>query len=621
MKFLHKIIITVSIILTLSLGLLSANIYLQVKTGVEQQVSDSVNELTDSMSNHIEEVLASKDNLTAFATSLMGEDFSDESFLNAFGQPTIMEQFELAGIGREDGTWIGNNPNWQPPNFVPSKRGWYKQAKAEDKLVFTLPYADASTGEILISIAAPLKKGNQFMGAIFTDVSLKDLANISNSANLFGAGYAFIVSNDGNFVAHPNSKLNGKPMNELFKTTVNITNQPIEMEIEGKLSTVVFRTLPDYGWAMGVVLDNEIINDPIVSLRNQAITYSLIAIILALFIMQTVLNHLMKPLDTFNQAMESIACGEGDLTQRLNTKLDPEFAQIAKSFNQFSMRIQELIKQVKTTSSSIMTESTQVATGASHSAKSMEQQNQEVVQLATAMTEMAQTAAEVANNAQSAAKIVQDVDEAVVQGVEAVGHTVSSITDLSVQIDQAVNVVKELENDTVSIESILSVITEIAGQTNLLALNAAIEAARAGETGRGFAVVADEVRGLAARTQDATSEIKEKIEKLQSGVAAVVSVMDSSKATTETTVDKANLANEANSQIRDNVSQIIDMNLQIASAAEEQSVVAEEMSKNTSNINDLSEDVLRVATETNTAMKIQVDDITNQEALLNQFKV
>ncbi|WP_085300074.1 methyl-accepting chemotaxis protein [Cognaticolwellia mytili] len=621
MKFLHKIIITVSIILTLSLGLLSANIYLQVKAEIDQQVSDSVNELTSSMSNHVEEVLSSKANLTAYATSLLAEDFSDESFLNSFGQPMIMEQFELAGIGREDGSWIGNNPNWQPPNFVPSARGWYKQAKSEDKLVFTLPYADASTGEILISIAAPLKKGNQFFGAIFTDVSLKDLASISNSANLFGAGYAFIVSNDGNFVAHPNAELNGKPMAELFNTTVNITNQPIEMEVSGKQSTVVFRTLPDYGWAMGVVLDNEIINQPITSLRNQAITYSLIAIILALFIMQAVLNHLMKPLDTFNQAMESIACGEGDLTQRLNTKLEPEFAQIAKSFNQFSIRIQELIKQVKTTSSSIMAESTQVATGAGDSAKSMEQQNQEVVQLATAMTEMAQTAAEVANNAQSAAKIVQDVDEAVIQGVEAVGHTVSSITDLSVQIDQAVNVVRELENDTVSIESILSVITEIAGQTNLLALNAAIEAARAGETGRGFAVVADEVRGLAARTQNATSEIKEKIEKLQSGVAAVVSVMDSSKVTTETTVDKANLANEANSQIRDNVSQIIDMNLQIASAAEEQSVVAEEMSKNTSNINDLSEGVLRVATETNAAMKIQVDDITNQEELLNQFKV
>jgi methyl-accepting chemotaxis protein len=621
MKFLHKIIITVSIILTLSLGLLSTNIYLQVKSEIDQQVSDSVNELTDSMSNHVEEVLASKANLTAYATSLLGEDFSDASFLNAFGQPTIMEQFELAGIGREDGSWIGNNPNWQPPNFVPSNRGWYKQAKNEDKLVFTLPYADASTGEILISLAAPLKKGGQFFGAIFTDVSLKDLANISNSANLFGAGYAFIVSNDGNFVAHPNAELNGKPLKNLFKTTIDISETPIEMEVEGKMSTVLFRVMPDYGWAMGIVLDNEIINQPINSLRNQAILYSSIAIILAIIILQRILSHLMKPLETFNQAMEGIASGEGDLTQRLDTNLEPEFSQLANNFNQFSMRIQELIQQVKVTSNNIMRESTQVADGAAHSAESMEQQNQEVVHLATAMTEMAQTASEVANNAQSAAQIVQEVDTAVVQGVEAVGHTVNSITDLSVQIDQAVTVVNELENDTVSIESILSVITEIAGQTNLLALNAAIEAARAGESGRGFAVVADEVRGLAARTQDATSEIKEKIEKLQSGVAAVVTVMDNSKTTTEVTVNKANLANETNSQIRASVLQITDMNLQIASAAEEQSIVAEEMSRNTSNINDLSQDVLRVATETNTAMKLQVEEVGNQEELLNQFKV
>lgn len=594
---------------------------MQVESELDKQVNASVDEITQSMSMNIEEVLTSKANLTAYATSLLGSDFSDESFLNAFGQDTIQNEFELAGIGREDGTWVGNDPSWQPPNFVPANRGWYQDAKAAGKLVFTLPYADASTGEILVSLAAPLKKDNQFIGAIFTDVSLKKLATISNSTDLFGAGYAFIVSNDGNFVAHPDASLNGKPLKDFFKTTVNISEEPIEMEVEGKMSTVLFRVLPEYGWAMGVVLNNEIINQPIHNLRNQAILYSTIAIILAIIILQQVLRHLMKPLEVFNKAMQSIASGEGDLTQRLDTNLEPEFSQLASNFNQFSVRIQDLIIQVKATSSSIMSESTQVADGAGQSAQSMEQQNEEVVHLATAMTEMAQTASEVANNAQSAAQIVQDVDTAVVQGVEAVGHTVSSITELSVQIDQAVTVVKELEHDTVSIESILSVITEIAGQTNLLALNAAIEAARAGESGRGFAVVADEVRGLAARTQDATSEIKEKIEKLQSGVAAVVTVMDNSKTTTETTVDKANLANDTNSRIRESVLQITDMNLQIASAAEEQSIVAEEMSRNTSNINDLSQDVLKVATETNTAMKLQVEEMVTQETLLNQFKV
>lgn len=237
------------------------------------------------------------------------------------------------------------------------------------------------------------------------------------------------------------------------------------------------------------------------------------------------------------------------------------------------------------------------------------------------MTEMASTASEVAANAQSAAEAVQDADNAVGEGVEAVGHTVDAIAQLSEQIEQAVEVVQELEHDTTSIESILGVINEIAGQTNLLALNAAIEAARAGESGRGFAVVADEVRSLAARTQESTSEIRAKIEKLQGGVAAVVSVMDQSKQTTGSTVERAEMANQTNAKIRENIRRITDMNLQIASAAEEQSLVAEEMNRNTSNISNLSQQVKESAGNAAALMDSQVHEVQKHERLLNQFVV
>lgn len=212
-------------------------------------------------------------------------------------------------------------------------------------------------------------------------------------------------------------------------------------------------------------------------------------------------------------------------------------------------------------------------------------------------------------------------DSAVSRGVEAVGNTVESISQLSEHIDLAVVKVQELEGDTASIESILGVINEIAGQTNLLALNAAIEAARAGESGRGFAVVADEVRSLAARTQDSTSEIRDKIEKLQEGVSAVVSVMADSKKTTETTVERAETANQTNAEVRENIRKITDMNLQIASAAEEQSLVAEEMNRNTSNISSLSQQVKESAAQAADAMTNQVGQVREHERLLNQFIV
>ncbi|WP_420589468.1 methyl-accepting chemotaxis protein [Bacterioplanoides sp.] len=623
MKFAHKIVITSSVILAISLITLSLNQYFNVKQQIDKQVSDSVDEIVTAMSMNIQEVMATKADLTAYSVSQLGSNFSDEHFREVFSQPIIKKHFLLAGLGREsDGSFIGNDPNWSPSNYDPRKRMWYQEAKSQGKLLFTAPYADAATGEILISTAMPVYESGRFYGAIFTDVSLKGLAEISNRANLFGAGYAFIVSADGDFIAHPEAKYNGKPMSEVFGSQLNTaSSEPVAIELNGKKTWVQFNSLDGLGWHLGVALNDDIVHASIYSLRNDAIIYSLIAIALAIVVLGGIINKLMQPLRELNDAMRDVATGEGDLTRRLKTNSDVEFASLAKNFNIFAEKLQDMIRRVKEIGDNINDSTARVAAGAASSASAMTQQSEEVEHLATAMTEMASTASEVASNAQSAAEAVQTADDAVGRGVEAVSHTVDSIANLSEQIEQAVDKVQELEQDTASIESILGVINEIAGQTNLLALNAAIEAARAGESGRGFAVVADEVRSLAARTQDSTSEIRDKIEKLQGGVAAVVSVMDQSKNTTNDTVERVEMANQTNAEVRESIRKITDMNLQIASAAEEQSLVAEEMNRNTSNISSLSQQVKESAANAASSMEHQVGEVREHERLLNQFVV
>ena len=623
MKFAHKIVITSAAILAVSLTLLSVNQYLSVRQQIDSQVNSSVNELVQSMSRHIQEVMATKADLTRYAVSALGEDFSDQNFRTVFDKPVIKEHFLLAGLGREsDGSFIGNDPNWSPSNYDPRKRMWYQEARKQGKLLFTPPYADAATGEILISTAVPVYQSGQFYGAIFTDVSLQALAEISNSADLFGAGYAFIISGEGNFIAHPEAKYNGKPSAEVFGKALNTdTTDPIAMQLNGKKTWIKFAPLQGLNWHLGVALQDDVVYAAVNDLRRDAIVYSLIALLISIVALGTIITRLMQPLKALNDAMRDVATGEGDLTRRLNTHSDAEFASLANHFNTFAEKLQSLIQQVKVIGDNIMAGTEQVEAGASMSATAMEQQNEEVEHLATAMTEMASTASEVAANAQSAAEAVQVADSAVSRGVEAVGHTVESIEQLSHQMDSAVEKVQELEQDTASIETILGVINEIAGQTNLLALNAAIEAARAGESGRGFAVVADEVRSLAARTQDSTLEIRDKIEKLQGGVAAVVSVMDQSKQTTNISMEKAETANQTNAEVRENIRKITDMNLQIASAAEEQSLVAEEMNRNTSNISSLSQQVKDSASQAADAMTTQVEQVREHERLLNQFIV
>ena len=621
MKFLHKIVISASLILILSLGGLSSYQYFQVKQQINSQVTQSIAEITDSMSDNIESVMAEKSDLIHFATALFENELTDENFQQVLGQAVIKKHFILAGMGLESGHFIGNDPSWQPLNYDPRKRMWYQEAKKQGKQLFTAPYADASTGEILVSVAAPLFNNGEFKGAMFADISLKALADISNKANLFGAGDAFIVGNSGNFIAYPDASKNGKPMSEVFGHQLDIGQNTTHITIDGKEYSVIFTPLSGLDWSLGVVLDEDIIYAAADKLRGDAIFYSLLALVLATLLMAALIKRLMKPLEILNQAMEDVASGEGDLTRRLATDSDAEFASLAHSFNRFVIKLQGLIQQVKTIGGEVALGTEMTTEGAKAAARAMERQTQEVEQLATAMHEMSVTASEVASNAQTAAYAVQQADTAVSNGAMAVDQTTSSIDHLSEQIAQASEVVKELEADTVSIESILSVINEIAGQTNLLALNAAIEAARAGESGRGFAVVADEVRSLAARTQESTSEIKDKIEKLQMGVAAVVNVMDESRGTTTETVVKASTANDTLKDIRQSIQEITDMNLQIASAAEEQSQVAEEMNKNTANIKDLTVEVTENANQADLAMVAQMKQVKEQEGLLNQFIV
>ncbi len=202
-----------------------------------------------------------------------------------------------------------------------------------------------------------------------------------------------------------------------------------------------------------------------------------------------------------------------------------------------------------------------------------------------------------------------------------VTKTTKAIDTLSATIDAAVDDVKVLESATANIETVLKVINDIADQTNLLALNAAIEAGRAGESGRGFAVVADEVRTLAQRTQQSTTEIRNMIDFLQSGANAVAVAMSHSKDTASSAVNQAQGANEALEKIRLAIHLISDMNIQIASAAEEQSLVAEEINNNTVKIKDLSDLVAESADEAIMSMQIQTENNRDPDAILNKFKV
>ncbi|HHF3131176.1 TPA: methyl-accepting chemotaxis protein [Vibrio diabolicus] len=623
MKFRHKVVIASSFLLLITVSLLSTQQVMTIRSQTQEHIDSSVNEILTSVGNTVQSEMNAKKDLARSITEVIELNPSSHNYVqNILERPTPKASFLAIGFGYEsNGFVIENDDGWEAgPDYDPRQRPWFIAAKNKGDLVVTDPYVDASSKNVIISVGTPVKENGQFLAGMFYDLELTTLSDLVNQVNLFDAGYLFLVTADGTTIAHPQSKYNGEKVGS-YLPQVDLTQSTQHIEIDGDRYMVNLTHIPGENWYVGSVIDEAIAYSAVGELRNSAIIYSIIAVIASVIALTLLIRTLMRPLDTLNNAIKDVASGKGDLTQRLETDTDQEFSELATNFNTFMENLQQQIIESKSISDQILNGTQITAEGAKDSAGAIQTQLQELEQLATAMHEMSVTATEVANNAQGAASAAKEADQATVEGSSVVGESTQTINMLSDSIDLAVEEVQVLESATANIETILKVINDIADQTNLLALNAAIEAARAGESGRGFAVVADEVRTLAQRTQESTTEIRTMIEQLQSGASSVANAMHQSKGSAVEAVEKADLANNALQRIRDAIQRISDMNLQIASAAEEQSLVAEEINNNTVNIKDLSTQVAESANRTNDAMQAQQEDVHKQDQILNRFTV
>jgi len=295
------------------------------------------------------------------------------------------------------------------------------------------------------------------------------------------------------------------------------------------------------------------------------------------------------------------AMAKGDLTSKVELTGKDEFAWMSGEYTNARKGFTDVIKNIISGSTHLASAAEELSAITTQGSQGVARQQSEIQQVATAMEEMSATVQEVAKNAASAAAAAQEADSQSKEGFIVVNQTVQTINSLADEVRRTAEVVEKLKGDCLSIGTVLDVIRDIAEQTNLLALNAAIEAARAGEQGRGFAVVADEVRTLASRTQTSTQEINEMIERLQAGANEAVNAMAKGRDKATDSVEQAAKAGEALAAITSVVDRIKSMNMQIASAAEEQTSTAEEINRNIVNISDVSEEAASGAKQTATS--------------------
>ncbi|XAE37626.1 methyl-accepting chemotaxis protein [Pseudomonas alkylphenolica] len=508
------------------------------------------------------------------------------------------------------------------------------------------PYPVGGKIVMLASFVEPILIDGQFQGIAGADLSVNFIQELLNTADkqLYdGAGELALVSGNGRLVAFTKdpSKFGEKARDVLdasVATTLSqLSGENLRYEVNQNAGRIELY-LPfkigntDARWTLllelplsAVMADVNKLQDELSAQRSTDLTgmtlMGLGIAALGLLVIWLLAHGIARPLRQMVAMLDDIAQGEGDLTRRLSSDRADELGSIAKGFNTFLAKLQAMISQVVASVQKVSDSSEHTADIAIRTNQGVHKQMAEIDLVATAVHEMTATAQDVARNATHAAQAASNADQAALQGLQIVRNTSDSISALAEEIGRAVGVVQTLARDSENINAILTAIRAIAEQTNLLALNAAIEAARAGEQGRGFAVVADEVRNLAQKTQQATEEIQQMIQQLQQGTRDVVRVMEDSQGKTDDSVQQAARAAEALESITQAVSVINDMNTQIASAAEEQSAVAEDINRNVINIGQVANEVAGGADESSTASAELTKLAEQQRRLINQFRV
>ena len=346
---------------------------------------------------------------------------------------------------------------------------------------------------------------------------------------------------------------------------------------------------------------------------------TLLALLVGVLAAVLITRQITRPLQETLQAVERIA--GGDLTHDLRVTRRDELGVLQQGIARMGTTLRELISGIRDGVTQIASAAEELSAVTEQTSAGANSQKVETDQVATAMHEMAATVQEVARNAEQASHAATGADDEARAGDQVVGEAISQIERLAEEMHRSTEAMNLLQQESQKIGSVMDVIKSVADQTNLLALNAAIEAARAGEAGRGFAVVADEVRGLAQRTQKSTEEIEELIASLQHGTQQVATAMQGSRTLTDSSVELARKAGASLESITGTVSSIQSMNQQIAAAAEQQSAVAEEISRSILNVRDVSEQTAAANNET-AASSVELARLGGQlQMLVSQFRV
>ncbi|OLP64096.1 Methyl-accepting chemotaxis protein McpB [Bacillus pumilus] len=531
-----KLIFTFLLVLVLPTLVLSISSYFTSKTELEKQIMGSAMSQVNTFDALINDNIGNKaEAVSVFAETLKASNIQEKNrkaTIKEFQQYGTINEKEVAGFyaGSEKGLFMQYPVEKMPDGYDPTERPWYQEAmNAENgKQIITKPYQSSSTGKMVITIAEKMKDGS---GVIGLDMEIDSVLEKLKEIKIGEKGYAFIMEQDQTVLADPAQKTGSKVDKSLADIIYQKKEGNGDYTFEGINKKVAYVTNELTGWKIGGTMLVSEVEDAAKPVFNTAIIVFSVTLIVAgtlvFFIVRSISGRLTS-LANYSKKVSS-----GDLRDKLTVNSNDEIGQVSSGFNNMvdSLRsligaVQSSVENVASSSEELTASAEQTSKATEHITLSIEQfsngneaQNEKVESSTNQLVTMNEGLQGMSQTSSEVAAISLQSTEAAGQGGRIVESTANQMKHIDTSVQEAEQVMKELEDKSKDITSILSVINGIADQTNLLALNAAIEAARAGESGRGFSVVAEEVRKLAVQSADSAKEIEDLIQEIVSEIA------------------------------------------------------------------------------------------------------